>query len=368
MRMSHNMKLGGIIATLALAGAMSVPVFFHSASAAQLSNLSMTASSTARGAVSNYILRATTTNAVTAAQTITVTLDSAGANYAIGALVYSDITATGMTVVNACGGGSDEVTMTFGNNPDVITFTVCGGQTVPAGPKIISFTNNRITNPAAAGSYKIRVNATTDSGDTVVAILDQVTMTASVDATLLFTVAGVTSGGTINGETISTTSSATAIGFGLLASGTPVVAAQDLTVTTNAANGYVVTVHEDQNLTAGNGAKIHLFNNGAQTATPIAWVAPSATLGSVNTYGHIGLTSDDTDLNSNEFYSGSVIKWAGNYSATSTRTILSNSGPADGTTQNIGKARVGYKIQVTALQAAASDYGNHLIYVCTPTF
>jgi hypothetical protein len=73
-------------------------------------------------------------------------------------------------------------------------------------------------------------------------------------------------------------------------------------------------------------------------------------------------------LNANEFFSGSAIKWAGNFSATSTRTVLSNSGPADGTTQNIGKARVGYKIQITSLQAAASDYSNHLIYVCTPTF
>lgn len=367
MRMSHNMKLGALLAIIA--GAAAIPVFFQSASAAQLSNLSMTASSTERGAVSNYILRYTATNAATAGQTITIALDSVGSNYSIGALVYSDIVATGMTVVNACGGGSDEVTMTFGNNPDLITLTVCGSQTVPAGAKIISIGNNRITNPAAAGSYKVRVAGTqTDSGETVVAILDRVTVSAAVDATLLFSVAGVASGGTVNGETISTSSSATAIAFGLLASGTPIVAAQDLTVTTNAANGYVVSVHEDQDLTAGNGAKIHLFKDGSQVATPTAWTNPAATLGSVNTYGHFGLTSDDTDLNANEFFSGSAIKWAGNFSATSTRTVLSNSGPADGTTQNIGKARVGYKIQITSLQAAASDYSNHLIYVCTPTF
>lgn len=368
MRMSHNMKLGALLAIIA--GAAAIPVFFQSASAAQLSNLSMTASSTERGAVSNYILRYTATNAATAGQTITIALDSVGSNYSIGALVFSDIVATGMTVVNTCTSGGDEVQLTtFTNNPDVITLTVCGTATVPAGAKVISIGNNRITNPAAAGSYKVRVaGSQTDSGETVVAILDRVTVSAAVDATLLFSVAGVASGGTVNGETISTSSSAIAIGFGLLASGTPIVAAQDLTVTTNAANGYVVSVHEDQDLTAGNGAKIHLFKDGSQVATPTAWTNPSATLGSVNTYGHFGLTSDDTDLNANEFFSGSAIKWAGNFSATSTRTVLSNSGPADGTTQNIGKARVGYKIQITSLQAAGSDYTNHLIYVCTPTF
>ena len=175
-------------------------------------------------------------------------------------------------------------------------------------------------------------------------------------------------GNLINGETVSTTSTATAIGFGTLASGTPVVAAQDFTVTTNAANGFVVTVHEDQDLLSGNGATIHLFNDGAAVATPIGWATPTAALGNVATYGHIGLTSDDTDLNANEFYSGSVIKWAGNFNSTSTRTIFSNAGPADGSTQNVGKARVGYKILYLALQAAGSDYVNHLIYVCTPTF
>lgn len=82
----------------------------------------------------------------------------------------------------------------------------------------------------------------------------------------------------------------------------------------------------------------------------------------------MGITSDDTDLNANEFFSGSVIKWAGNFHATTTRTIFSHTGPADGVTQNTGKARVGYKVLVSSLQEAATDYTNHLIYVCTPTF
>jgi hypothetical protein len=368
-RISTARSLGGILVVALVAATAGVTLFFQTASAAQLSSLSMTASTSVPSVTTNYFLQYTSTNAVNDGQTIEIALDATGNNFAIGALVWSDIVTTGLSVVSGCTASPNEATMTFGNNPDIITLTVCTGDTVTAGTKTFSIINNRITNPATPGSYKVRVAGTqTDSGETVLAIVNQVTVTGAVDATLAFTVAGVASGQTINGETISTTTTATSIGFGTLASGTPVLAAQDLTVTTNAANGFIVTVRQDQDLASGNGAKIHLFNNGAQTATPAAWVNPSATLGSVATYGHIGLTSDDTDLNTNEFYSGSVIKFAGNFFATSSRTIFSNSGPADGTTQNIGKARVGYKIQVSALQAAASDYSNHLIYVCTPTF
>lgn len=362
-------KMSGIVVVAVTAMTIGVTTFFKTASAAQLSNLSMTASSSVPGATTNFMLAYTSTNAANDGQTIEIAFDSAGNNYAIGALVFSDLVASGMSIVSGCTASPSEVTMAFGNNPDIITLTVCTGDTITAGAKTISFNNNRITNPATPGSYKVRVAGTqTDSGETVLAVVNQVTVTAAVDATLTFSVAGVASGQTINGETISTTTTATAIGFGTLASGTPVLAAQDLSVTTNAANGFIVTVRQDQDLMSGNGSRIHLFNDGARVATPIAWAGPSATLGNVATYGHIGLTSDDTDLNGNEFYSGSVIKYAGNFFATTTRTIFSNSGPADGTTQNIGKARVGYKIQVSALQAAASDYTNRLIYVCTPTF
>ena len=368
--LSRAKKVSATLIAVLIAGTVGIPAFFQTASAAQLSNISATASSTVPSTATNYLIKYTQITAATNPQTIVITLDPTGQSFVIGALVYTDIVASGMTVVNTCTAAASEVLLTsFTNNPDVITLTVCTGDTVAAGAKDIAITNNRITNPATPGSYKVNIAGTqTDSGDAIVAIVNQVTMTAGVDATLLFTIAGVASGQTINGESVSTTSTATGIGFGTLASGTPVVAAQDLTVTTNAANGFMVTVHEDQDMIAGNGSTIHLFNDGAAVASPIGWATPTAALGNVATYGHIGLTSDDTDLNSNEFYSSSVIKWAGNFNATSSRTIFANAGPADGTTQNIGKARVGYKILVSALQAAGSDYMNHLIYVCTPTF
>ena len=229
--------------------------------------------------------------------------------------------------------------------------------------------NTRITNPASPGSYRITIGGTqTDNGSTMVAIVNQVTVTAAVDTSLTFTVACVANGQAVNGTTTSTTSTAVAIAYGTLAPNVIVTAAQDLTVTTNAQNGFIVTVHEDQNLLSNSGADIDLFKDGAATAVPVVWTNPLATLGVENTYGHFGLTSNDTDLNGGEFTGGGGNKWAGDFFSTTTRTVFSHTGPSDGTTQDIGKARIGYQIQVSALQEAANDYTNRLIYVCTPTF
>jgi hypothetical protein len=380
-KLSRAKQVAVLLMVSTLTWAVGVPVFFTTASAAQLASISATASSSVPSANTNYIVRYTSTSTVTVGQTITIQFSygkSGGTDeFGLGSLVTTDINGVaGISVLSgACGGATaDQVALAGGGAGIVnsagtrtVTFVSCG--TVSVGAKAFSFTNSHITNPATAGSYKVFIGGTqADTGITMVAVLSQVTVTASVDTTLTFTVAGVASGQSINGETISTTTTATAIGFGSLASGTPVIAAQDLTVTTNAQNGFIVTVHEDQNLLSSNGADIDLFQDGNAVATPIAWATPTAVLGNENTYGHIGLTSDDSDLNANEFDSGSIIKWAGNFGATSTRTIFSNTGPSDGVTQNVGKARVGYKVLVSALQEAATDYTNHLIYVCTPTF
>ena len=359
--------------------AVGVPVFFQTASAAQMSQVSATASSSVPTAATNLTLRFTSTTTVTTGQTITIQFsqgNSGGTNeYSLATLTTADVIGeAGVSVITgACGAVtpnqvsvSGGITNAAGNR--TVALTACGA--VAAQQITIGFINSHLINPTTTGSYKIVVGGTqADSGTAMTAILNLVTVTASVDTTLTFTVAGVANGGPrINNEAVSTTSTATTIGFGTLASGTPVIAAQDLTVATNAQNGFIVTVHEDQNLLSANGADIDLFADGSAVATPAAWATPTAVLGNENTYGHIGITSDDIDLNANEFFSGSVIKWAGNFGPTTTRTIFSNTGPSDGVTQNIGKARVGYKILVSNLQEAATDYTNHLIYVCTPTF
>ncbi len=379
-RLSRAKQIAATLILSTLTWALGVPLLFQTASAAQLSSISATASSSVPLAATNYMVKYTAPNTVTVGQTITVTFsygNGGGTNeFDLTNLVTTDITGTGISVLTgACGGATpDQVALAGGGAGIVnavgnrtVTFVSCG--TVSVGTKTFNFGNSHVINPTTVQSYKVRIAGTaTDQGITMVAIVNQVTVTAVVDTSFTFTVAGVASGQAVNSTTTSTTTSAVAIGFGTLAPGVIVTGAQDLTVTTNAQNGFIVTVHEDQNLLSSNGADIDLFKDGAATAVPVVWTAPANTLGNESTYGHLGVTSDDADLNGAEFTSAGGNKWAGNFYATATRAIFSNTGPSDGTTQNVGKARVGYQVQVSALQEAATDYTNHLIYVATPVF
>ncbi len=345
---------------------------FSTASAAALTPISATASSSVPSANTNYTITWTATNGLIAGQTIKISFDPGNSTFDLSALVVTDVitsgTPTNLSIITTpCGATANQVSVNGGISNAAgnksITLTACGA--VAAGSKTVALTNNHVTNPSSPGSYIVRVAGTQpDSGDTRVIIINQVLVSADVATSLFFTVSGLASGQTINGETTSTTSTPTAIAFGTLTPSTPIIAGQELSVTTNSSSGFVVTVKEDQNLMSSAGAQIYTFKDGNGVATPIVWTAPSATTGNALTYGHIGVTSDDADLNSGEFVG---TKYAGNF-ATTTRVIFSNTGAADGTTQNIGKARVAYKIEISGLQAAGSDYSNHLIYVCTPTF
>jgi hypothetical protein len=138
--------------------------------------------------------------------------------------------------------------------------------------------------------------------------------------------------------------------------------AQDLAVSTNATQGFVVTVEQSQNLQTSTGADIDGFINGAYTNTPTAWTAPTAVLGNQDTWGHWGLTSED-DLNSTEF--GTDL-WVA--ASTTPRQVFHHNGPADGVTANSGSTRVGYQVQISPLQEAGDDYTTTLTYIATPTF
>ena len=229
---------------------------------------------------------------------------------------------------------------------------------------------NQITNPATSTSYEIDldVDSGADTGKTRVAIVDTVTVTASVDTVFTFTVQGVASSTLVNtADTTGGPTTATAVPFGTLEADTASTAAQDLEVSTNAANGFVVTVQADQQLLSANGADIDGFRNGNFDATPVAWEAPGATPGAEDEYGHWGLSSSDTTLTAGltDFFSG-----GDNFVSASTTAveIFRHNGPTDGPVAGEGTATVIYKAEVTALQEAADDYPDTLTYVATPVF
>ncbi len=227
-----------------------------------------------------------------------------------------------------------------------------------------------VGNPATVQSYEFLItvaNGTSDSGRTRVAIVDYVTVTAVVNTTFDFTVTGLATTSAVNGTSTTGSTTATEISFGVLNANQVYTMAQQLNVTTNAANGFVVTVEQDGNLQSSNGADIDGFIDGAYTNTPAAWQAPANTLLDEDTWGHWGLTSEDSDLNGNEFNVGTGgDRWVA--ASTTPRIIFSHNDPADGTTADIGETVIGYQVQISPLQEAADDYQTTLMYIATPTF
>src|SRR3989338_7250881 len=195
-------------------------------------------------------------------------------------------------------------------------------------------------------------------------------VTAAVETIFDFTVTAVNSGGTVNGDTITSTSSVDAIPFGILTADEAKTAAQDLQVNTNAANGFVITVQVDQQLTSATGADIDGYVEGAFTTTPTFWSGPTPLLGDDDTYGHWGITTNDStiyeDLGNHFDVGGSGRMYVS--ASTTPVEVFRNDGPADGTTDGLGLTRVGYTVEVSPLQEAGDDYTATLTYVATPVF
>jgi hypothetical protein len=225
----------------------------------------------------------------------------------------------------------------------------------------------QITNPSATSSYPIDIGGTMpDTGQVRVAIIDQVVVSASVDASLTFTVAGVVDGQSVNGSPTTTAATSTdlSIPFGTLDINVSKIVAQDLFVSTNAQHGYSVTVEQTGALQSTLGGTIDGFIDGSDTQTPTAWQGPGALIADPDTWGHWGLTSDDAtttraiEFGADEWVSGS----------TTPIVIMGHDDVADGVTAGIGRARIGYQIEISALQEAGDDYSTQLRYIATPKF
>jgi len=294
----------------------------------------------------------------------------------------SDYTITfpaGFTGVNTVTMGNLTVKVNGGSAIVITNFTAVGQvltfDNVPAvaGDVVtVVLAPGVVTNPAGIQSYEFVIavaNATTDTGRTRVAIVDYVTVTAVVNTTFDFVVSGTATSTSVNSTSTTDSTTATKIAFGVLSAGTVYTMAQELSVKTNAANGFVVTVQQDGNLQSSTGADIDGFKDGAYTDTPTGWTAPVNSLLQENTWGHWGLTSDDNELSTltpDEFTTGGGDKWVA--ASTTPRIIFSHNDPVNGAGQGYGTTTVGYRVQITPLQEAGDDYNTTLMYIATPTF
>lgn len=361
--LSRNVSAGyKVIATLVTAALLLWIFGFHSfARAANVQNASDLMTDTSPGADSDHTVTFNLVNDLTNGQTVVI--DFVQAN---------GFDTTGVTTGDfAITAGAGTFSEAINTTTDVITFTSTGG-TVASGT-LVTVTidgSNKINNPSPGDgneSYEIDISAGTDTGHTRVVILDTVLVTADVSTTFDFTVNPIGIGATVNGETTTIGSSSTTIPFGNLTAGNAEVIAQNLTVQTNAINGFVVTVQSDGQFESSTGADIDNFDDGVDSDTPAAWNAPSNNISDENTWGHWGVTTADQDTDGmrdgDEFAASEFIGVS-----TTPRALFAHDGPADASTASIGSTTVAYKVAITALQEAADDYSAVLTYIATPTF
>jgi len=233
-------------------------------------------------------------------------------------------------------------------------------------------------------TYNSTSSANLDTATVRVAIIDAVTITAEVKATLECSVAGVALDTNFNaspgGNTYGTAgfdTLATLIPFGVLNSGSASQSGQLLKASTNGANGFYFAVkHYECNSEAAKGTlcssgtdDIDVFTDGSLTdnTTPAVWAAPSATPGTEEEYGHIGYGATDLTLNDlngegdvDRFDSA---KFAG--LSTTYEAVLSHDGTCDGTgTDTNGQGYVVYKTRISGFQEAGI-YSGTISYLCT---
>jgi len=355
-----------------------VPLF-RTAEAANVTSFSNTLSDSEPLMVSNHTISFVTPTGLVSGQTISIefgTSSFAG----IGSLVAQDldlnINGSEASLINGAASGANWNVSAAGTVIDITsgTSTIGAGATVTIQIGTHATTGgtgtNQITNPSV-GSYEITLSVgAADTGATRVVIVPVVTVSAQVDTIFNFTVTGVNADLIVNGDTTTSTSTPTTIPFGVLADGIAKTAAQDLQVSTNASNGFVVTVITDQQLTSATGADIDGFVEGSFTTTPTLWDSPVVVLGSERTYGHWGITTNDDTISASLSDLFQVQATGRLYvSASSTPVeVFRHSGPTNGSTQGIGLTRVGYTAEISALQEAGDDYTATLTYVATPVF
>jgi len=354
-----------------------LPSMVRFAEADSILSASDTISDSAPSLAANHTIVFTTPNGLSIGGTIAVTFPTAGGEFVMGSVIEDDVDIlvggqSSTTVSGAATAGDWGVDITGG----VITFETPTGSGVASSTEITILIgdhavtsgtgSNQITNPSGTGSIGIEIGGTMqDSGQVRVAIVDTVTVSASVDTSLTFTVSGTSNGTSVNGSptTTSTSTTATTLPFETLVVGASETLAHDISVATNASNGFTVTTQISGPLASTLGDTIDGFINGSDTNTPSAWQGPSGTLADTDTYGHWGITSDDpTAGRSSEFTSDTWVA-----ASTSPIVIMGHNAPADGISAS-STARIGYQIEISALQEASDDYSTTLRYIATPTF
>ncbi|MDZ7587073.1 MAG: hypothetical protein U0946_04905 [Patescibacteria group bacterium] len=257
------------------------------------------------------------------------------------------------------------------NNSGTFTFTIGGA--------------NKLLNPAAASghtagsadTYTVTIQhladrtqnyAVIDSTTVKIALVESVRVTATVDPTINFTLAGVAASSSRCGTTTTVTSTATAVPLGTLAIDSFSEAAQNLKVSTNAVGGYAVTTIENDQLGKDGGTATFIPDTSADgAATEDVWDDWSTT--TPKGFGYSIQNNDAFDVTFT--YASASASCAGTFctrrfpaaaDTESVRQLFYSSTVADSEDIDIC-----YRAVISNTQAAG-DYENNITYTATATF
>ena len=327
---------------------------FHGASAAVLSTGSMGLSdSRPSTAATTYTL--TVSNVTTSAtKCIQVVFSSAATGgTAPTGMVTSGVTLSGTSNYMPTPGSWTAASAVAGT----VKVTYATGET-PASASSRTLVLGGITNGSTADTAYYAQISTFNNIDCVSSPIDTgvvtfiytngQTVSLTVDPSISFTVNSVGSAQSVNGATTTVASTATTIPFGTVTSSANSIAAQDLTVTTNAGNGFTTYVRY-----------VAAPTNGSHPMTD--WTGSNATPTTFAAAGseYFGYTTNSTSL------SGSASRFSSNKWAAFTTANLEVGKSTAAVTSNT--TRIGYQVGISNTTPAGTYVGT-VIITTTPAY
>jgi len=328
-----------------------------------------------------------TVTVIPASGTIVLTFPGSGntsaspsaSTFAFNGLVTGNVTVSGAT----CSGGTlvvsaPTITCTAASlvaAGTAITITV-GSST----PTLINPTKTNVAGTSDNWTIAVRTtdasSNTLDSSSAKIATIESVQVQATVEPTLTFTIAGVSNGvniNTISGSCGSITtnagiaSTATTVNLGVLSNGYVSAAAQQLTVSTNAATGYVITATSSGQFKNSATGAIIIDANGGTSLTANDTPVPATITAGTAAFG-IHPCGARSSINSDQWVNGGSIttsKFSNPWNSGTNafyNTLASYTGPvaSDSTAVLYGATISG--------TTPAGTYQTTLTYVATGTF
>ena len=208
-----------------------------------------------------------------------------------------------------------------------------------------------------------------DSSTGKVALIEAVRVTATVDPTISFSIAGIASGQTRCNVSTDVTTTALSVPFGTMALNTFKTLAHDLTVSTNATGGYVVTASENDQLGKDGATTPNIADNPGNNTLASESVSDEWTTATVNGFG---FSLENVDAAVVPFqYTTATGNCTGTFCSRQFADITGAETPAtifsSTTVANAENVYVCYRLSVGATQTAG-DYQNQVIYTATGTF